>query len=253
MFRLPAPVTRARTGSRSEPASGRTQRAGGSSRIVLPHADRDGDDASSRDEALIVAAQNGDLVAFNEIVTRHERAVFAVCMRLVRDRVTAEDATQDTFIRAWSAIHTFRGGTVRPWLLRIATNRAYDLLRARARRPTGSLDAEPFETEPEWTSLAAQGDSPESHATRSELSAVLERALDALPDDQRLAIILADIQGYAYEEIAEITDVATGTVKSRISRGRSRLRDLLRDNDEHRELFERFVRLSSWDESVRET
>ena len=186
-------------------------------------------------------------------MTRHERAVFAVCLRLLRDRATAEDATQDTFIRAWGALHTFHGGVLRPWLLRIATNRAYDLLRARSRRPAASLDAEPFETEPEWTSRAGQEDSPESHATRSELSAVLERALDGLPYDQRLAIILSDIQGYGYEEIAEITDVANGTVKSRISRGRSRLRHALQESDEHRELFERYVRLTSRDESARET
>ncbi len=211
------------------------------------------DDEPGRDDALIAAAQGGDLSAFNEIVTRHERIVFAVCMRLLRDRATAEDATQDTFIRAWGAVHTFQGGILRPWLLRIASNRAYDLLRASSRRPADSLDALPFETEPEWTSRATQDDSPESHAARSELSAVLERALDALPHDQRLAIILSDVQGYGYEEIAEITDVAAGTVKSRISRGRSRLRDLLQENDEHRELFERFVRLTSRDESARET
>jgi RNA polymerase sigma-70 factor (ECF subfamily) len=231
--------------------SDRAVTAGDSSRAVRTRTDRY-DDEPGRDDALIAAARNGDLSAFNEIVTRYERVVFAVCMRLLRDRATAEDATQDTFIRAWGAVPTFHGETLRPWLLRIATNRAYDLLRARSRRPAGSLDAEPFEVEPEWTSRATPEDSPESHVTRSELSAVLERALDGLPHDQRLAIILSDVQGYDYEEIAEITDVAMGTVKSRISRGRSRLRNLLQESDEHRELFERFVRLTSRDESARE-
>ena len=226
--------------------------AGDPLRVVPARADRY-DDEPGRDDALIAAARNGDLSAFNEIVIRHERMVFAVCMRLLRDRVAAEDTTQDTFIRAWGAIHTFQGDTLRPWLLRIATNRAHDLLRARSRRPTGSLDAEPFEVEPEWTSQSAPEDSPEAHATRSELSAVLERALDGLPHDQRLAIILSDIQGYDYEEIAAITDVAMGTVKSRISRGRSRLRNLLQQSEEHRELFERFIRLTSRDESAHET
>ena len=256
MSKPPARLLRLRSRPDDDPARLRVGETG-----VLPPADHvsgtvsgigtgvyDGNDDSTQDEHLIVAAQGGDLSAFNEIVSRHERAVFAVCMRVLRDGPSAEDATQDTFIRAWGAIHSFRGGAVRPWLLRIATNRAYDLLRARARRPARSLDAEPFETEPEWTSLAAQGDSPESHAARSELSAVLEWALAELPDNQRLAIILSDIQGYGYEEIAEITDVATGTVKSRISRGRSRLRDVLQDDDAHRELFERFVRLVSQDE-----
>lgn len=194
------------------------------------------------DERLIQAAQQGDVTAFNELVTRHERAVFSVCLRLLSDASLAEDAAQDTFIRAWGAIDSFRGDVIRPWLLRIATNRAYDLLRARSRRPASSLDAEPFEVEPEWTSQAVAAEGPETHATRTELSGYLERALATLPDDQRLAIILSDVQGYGYDEIAEICGVAVGTVKSRISRGRARLRDLLKSSDQHRELFERFIR-----------
>jgi RNA polymerase sigma-70 factor (ECF subfamily) len=196
------------------------------------------------DERLIVAAQAGDLNAFNDLVTRHERVVFSVCMRLLRDASSAEDATQDTFIRAWSAIDSFRGGMVRPWLLRIATNRAYDVLRSRSRRPTWSLDAELFESQPEWTTQS-HNEAPDTYATRSELAGFLEQALGQLPEDQRLAIVLSDVQGYGYDDIASITGVAVGTVKSRISRGRSALRTLLRDNTEHRELFERYVRLSS--------
>lgn len=243
MFRPSAPLSRARSGAQQgDPARPRVVTTDPPSRFDTAAGEANGD------EHLILAAQTGDLSAFNEIVRRHERAVFGVCMRLLRDVANAEDATQDTFIRAWGAINNFRGDIVRPWLLRIATNRAYDLLRARARRPARSLDAEPFEIEPEWSSLASQGDSPESHASRSELSIVLERALDELPDNQRLAIILSDIQGYGYEEIAEITDVATGTVKSRISRGRSRLRGVLQEDEKSRELFERFVRQTSQDE-----
>ncbi|MBA2470513.1 MAG: sigma-70 family RNA polymerase sigma factor [Chloroflexia bacterium] len=195
------------------------------------------------DERLIVAAQAGDLNAFNDLVTRHERAVFSVCMRLLRDASSAEDATQDTFIRAWGAIDSFRGGMVRPWLLRIATNRAYDVLRSRTRRPTWSLDAELFESQPEWTTQSHH-EAPDTFATRSELAGFLEEALGELPDDQRLAIVLSDVQGYGYDDIANITGVAVGTVKSRISRGRSALRTLLRDNTQHRELFERYVRQS---------
>ncbi len=199
--------------------------------------------ADEIDERLIRAAQRGDMDAFNQLVVRHESAVFSVCLRLLRDGAQAEDAAQDTFIRAWSAIESFRGGLVRPWLLRIATNRAYDILRSRSRRPTWSLDAEPFEIEPEWTSQASD-EAPENFATRSELAEVLERALAGLPEDQRVAILLSDVQGYGYDDIASMTGVAIGTVKSRISRGRSALRTILRDSTQHRELFERFVRLS---------
>ena len=200
-------------------------------------------DSLAEDERLIKSAQGGNLAAFNDLVERHQRAVFNVCLRLLRDAGHAEDAAQDTFIRAWSALESFRGGLVRPWLLRIATNRAYDMLRSRARRPATSLDAELFESEPEWTPQSVH-EHPEAHAARTELSIHLERALALLPDDQRTAIVLSDVQGYGYEEISQITGVAVGTVKSRISRGRSRLREALQENSEQRELFERFVRLT---------
>jgi RNA polymerase sigma-70 factor (ECF subfamily) len=207
--------------------------------------DHDTFDPNQEDERLVQQAQAGDLEAFNELVVRHERTVYGVCLRLLRDPTQAEDATQDAFIRAWSAIDSFRGGLVRPWLLRIATNRTYDIIRAKNRRPAQSLDAQSFEVEPEWTSQAAGTEHPEAFAARSELSSHLETALGKLPEDQRLAIILSDVQGYAYEEIALVMDIAVGTVKSRISRGRSRLRTLLQESTRDRELLERFGRLNN--------
>src|SRR4051794_27502142 len=152
------------------------------------------DSEAAQDERLIRAAQAGDLPSFNALVVRHERAVYGVCVRMLHDVAAAEDATQDTFVRAWSAIRQFKGGLVRPWLLRIATNRCLDLLRAQGRRPADSLDAQPVEIAPRWTSRT-ESEHPEAFAARSELSAVLESALASLPDDQRAAIILSDIQG----------------------------------------------------------
>lgn len=202
-------------------------------------------DQNEEDQALVLAAQKGDLDAFNQLVTRHERAVYNVCYRMLRDASLAEDATQDAFIRAWNSIDSFRGGIVRPWILRIATNRTYDILRAHARRPAQSLEAQPFESEAEWTSQADAVEHPESFAARGELSSFLQEALAELPEDQRLAIVLSDVQGYAYDEIAEVMDVAVGTVKSRISRGRSRLRAVLQSTPNGLELVERFTRLNS--------
>jgi len=196
------------------------------------------------DEQLVRNAQKGDLPSFNTLVTRHERAVYNVCLRLLRVGALAEDAAQDTFIKAWTSIGTFRDGLVRPWLLRIATNRCYDILRARNRRPADSLDAELFEAEPKWTSQSEAAEHPEQHAARQELSAALSKALAQLPDDQRTVIILFDIQGYPYEEIAAITGAAMGTVKSRISRARGRLRELLAADPvarEHMTSFQRFL------------
>jgi RNA polymerase sigma-70 factor (ECF subfamily) len=202
------------------------------------------DPEARHDERLIRAAQGGDLHSFNALVVRHERAVYNLCLRMLRDVASAEDTTQETFLKAWTAIATFRGGLVRPWLLRIATNRCYDVLRARGRRPADSLDAEEFESEPTWTSQTGGGEHPEVFAARAELSGHLERALAQLPEDQRLVVILSDVHGHPYDEIAEITGVAVGTVKSRLSRARSRLRDVLRDDPASRELFERFARFS---------
>lgn len=199
---------------------------------------------AAHDERLLRAAQRGELASFNALVVRHERAVHGVCLRILRDLPSAEDATQDTFLKAWSAVGSFRGGLVRPWLLRIATNRCYDVLRARGRRPADSLDALAFETEPRWTSQAVPGESPEAFATRADLSVHLERALAALPDDWRVTIVLADIQGYAYEEVAAMTGVAVGTVKSRVSRARARLRLALREDPACQDLFRRFGRLT---------
>ena len=200
-------------------------------------------DAAAIDERLLRAAGGGDLDAFNTLVTRHERAVFSVCLRLLRDVAAAEDAAQDTFVKAWQAAGSFRGGLVRPWLLRIATNRCYDILRASNRRPATSLDAELFEVEPIWSSQSTHDESPDGFALRGELAVHLERALATLPDDQRLAVLLSDVQGCDYDEIAQITGAALGTVKSRLSRARARLRQALRDDPDAGELFERFGRL----------
>ncbi len=195
------------------------------------------------DDDLLRRARAGDLDAFNLLVLRHERAVFNVCLRILRDAPAAEDATQDTFIRAWGSLDGFRGDAVRPWLFKIATNRSFDLLRVRNRRTASSLDAEPFEIEPVWTAGGAPDESPDAGALRKELGMQLERALALLPEDQRTVVILCDVQGLDYHEAAEATGAALGTVKSRLSRARSRLRQILRDDAASSELFGRFTRL----------
>jgi RNA polymerase sigma-70 factor (ECF subfamily) len=194
------------------------------------------------DEVLVRAAQAGDLEAFNLLVLRHERPVFNVALRLLRDVGLAEDATQDTFIRAWQNIGSFQTGSVRSWLYKIATNRSYDMLRASARRPAGSLEAEPVEIEPLWTTGGAGDEAPDAHTLRRELSIYLERALTALPDDQRMVVLLVDVQGLDYHEVAETLGIALGTVKSRLSRARAKVRQALADDEAARELFDRYLR-----------
>lgn len=200
------------------------------------------DPESRQDLRLVDAAKRGDLSSFNALVARHQRPVYALCLRMLRDQMAAEDATQDSFIKAWSSIASFRGDFFRPWLLKIASNRCLDVIRAQGRRPADSLDAMPFEVEPEWSSQTSVDERPEQHAVRQELSRHLERALATLANDQRLVVILSDIEGRSYEEIATISGAAVGTVKSRLSRARAKLRESLQAQPEQRELLERFGR-----------
>ena len=139
------------------------------------------------------------------------------------------DATQDAFLSVFRHLRSFRGGSFRSWMLRIATNTCYDALRARKRRPTVSLDVEADdEDDSSPLQIADSAESPGDFALRRELAAAIQHGLTALPDEQRIVVILSDIQGLAYEEIAQITDANLGTVKSRLSRGRARLREVLK-------------------------
>ncbi|MGH2549627.1 MAG: RNA polymerase sigma factor [Thermomicrobiales bacterium] len=208
---------------------------------VDDHAGIERGSSDAADGLLVARAAAGDLQAFNTIVERYQRQVFAICMNLMRDRMAAEDATQDTFVRAWSAISTFHGDSAKSWLLRIASNRCLDVLRQRQRQLTSSLDAQVVEFEPRWSSMVG-ADSPEINAEHLELNDRLSNALSDLPEDQRVALLMADVLGYDYVEIAELTNTAIGTVKSRISRARGRLRLTLLSDANSREHFERFTR-----------
>ncbi len=135
---------------------------------------------------------------------------------------------------AWQNIGSFQTGSFRSWLYKIATNRAYDMLRASARRPAGSLEAEMVEIEPILSAGGSGEESPDAHALRRELSIYLERALISLPDDQRMVVMLVDVQGLDYHEVAESMGIALGTVKSRLSRARAKVRQALADDTQAR-------------------
>ncbi|TVR74361.1 MAG: sigma-70 family RNA polymerase sigma factor [Sphaerobacteraceae bacterium] len=196
-----------------------------------------------RYQQLIASARGGDLEAFNQIVDDFQTLIYRICVRILGDASLAEDAAQDTFIKAYGALEQYQGGSLKSWLARIATNRCYDMIRAQRRRPAASLDAQPVETQPEWT-VEPVSEHPDSFASRSQLSEYLERALQQLSHDQRTAVALFDIHGYSYDEITDITGASLGTVKSRISRGRLRLRDVLQSDEQARELYERAWRQS---------
>ncbi len=178
------------------------------------------------EETLIQQAQKGDVAAFNRLVVQYQELVFNVAYRIMGDPAAAEDVAQETFITAYQSLRTFRGGSFKSWLIRVATNRCYDELRRRKRRPQSSLDEIMDENE-SFAFLRSPQDGPETHRQRVELALTIERCLKDLPDDQRIVTVLSDVEGYDYQEIANITRVSLGTVKSRISRARAKLRDCL--------------------------
>lgn len=177
--------------------------------------------------ALILDAQNGAVESYNTLVLHYQEQAFNVAYRIMGDQHSAADASQEAFIAAYRSIRTFRGGSFRAWLLRIVTNTCYDELRRRKRRPQASLEALHVEDEAPELQLISHSESPENYTQRRELQAAILSCLQGLPDDQRVIAILSDIEGLSYEEIAEAIGVALGTVKSRLSRSRARLRDCL--------------------------
>jgi RNA polymerase sigma-70 factor (ECF subfamily) len=184
-----------------------------------------GDDAARRrDLWLVERARDGDLDAFNDLVELHQDHLYGLVARLVPDRDQAADAVQEAFFSAYRNLRSFRGGSVRSWLGRIAINAAMDTQRYRKRRP-----AQPYpELEDErWQPPAAASEDPERVVVAAERSRALADALARIGADQRTAIVLFDVEGYDYAEIAELTGVSLGTVKSRIHRGRLALRAVL--------------------------
>ena len=179
------------------------------------------------DRQLVVQAQQGDLRAFNALVERYQRSVYNLALHMLRDPAMAEDATQEAFFSAYRHITRFRGGSLRSWLMTIVANGCRDLLRSPHMRRTRSLEAITEQGDPggPWPSPEA---SPEEQALQQELGGQVREALAQLPEDQRLVVTLVDLHGLGYEEAAKVTGVSLGTVKSRLSRARDRLRIILR-------------------------
>jgi RNA polymerase sigma-70 factor (ECF subfamily) len=181
------------------------------------------------ESALIRNAQHGDLDAFNTLVLAFQDIVYNTALRILGDEDLAADASQEAFISAFRALNSYRGGSFRAWLLRTVTNACYDELRRKQRRPTTPLepdteDGAELET-PRW--LADPSASPEDQLDQAELEHAIQHCLENLPTDFRAVVVLADIQGLDYTEIATALKKPLGTVKSRLARARLRLRECL--------------------------
>ena len=187
------------------------------------------------------AARRGEIAAFNVLVETFQRQVFNVCYRTLGNTEDAADATQDALISAFRSIKTFNGPAagLRSWLLRIAVNTCYDQLRRRQRRPADSLDAlgavGVADAEHEISAgerVADQKPSPEQHTLTAETARAIQQAIDRLPPEQRMTVVLCDVQGLSYGEAAGVMSIELGTVKSRLSRARAQLRVALAEKGE---------------------
>jgi RNA polymerase sigma-70 factor (ECF subfamily) len=179
------------------------------------------------DRDLVTAAAEGDLDAFEKLVRRHQTRLVGYLRGLTNAESDAEDLAQEAFLRAYRSLKGFRGtSSFRTWLYQIATNVFRNWLEKRRNQApvnAGSIDAPPPGMDEPVEPMGEEN--PEARHLQRD---AIERALAALPDDQREAVLLRDVEGFEYREIAEQLGVPLGTVESRIFRGRSRLKELLR-------------------------
>ncbi len=180
----------------------------------------------SEQHARIERARAGDARAFEDLARGEERALYRHAARIVGPGADAEDVVQDALFSAWRSIASFQGTSFRAWLFRIVTNRALDRVRARKRRPELPLEP-PDDLDVIWAEPRAPGPELAELAASREALLVVEEALRGVPEEQRAALLLRDVEGFAYEEIALMTNAEIGTVKSRIHRARVAVRNAL--------------------------
>ncbi len=189
---------------------------------------------AEEDRVLIASAQAGDMGAFRHLVERHQRRAFAVAFALVRDENDARELVQEAFLRAYKSLPAFEGGSsFFTWLYRIVTNLSIDLMRRAGRRTTdldeGRLDLdEEADLEAPFLSRL-DGADPVDIVRRREIAARLQTALDALPSYHRAVIVMREIDGMSYEEIAQAMSVSKGTIMSRLFHARQKLQRALAD------------------------
>ena len=185
------------------------------------------------DRDLVLACQRREPAAFEELVKRHQRTVYALLYQLAPDWTDTSDLAQEVFIRVWRSINNLRNpSSFRSWLSQIVTNLFYDELRKRPRRlPTVSMDESTDEDGDNSDATRDIEDSsphPDEKALSNEMTEVIRRAMLRLPEQFRTSIVLREVEGLSYEEIAVLTKTEMGTVKSRIARARTKLQELLK-------------------------
>jgi RNA polymerase sigma factor (sigma-70 family) len=183
--------------------------------------------AGQDEQAQIEQALAGDVNAFNALVLAYQDQVYSVTYRIMGERASAADATQEAFISAFRKLETYRGGSFKSWLLRIATNTCYDTLRYHKRRPAIAFDDMVSEDYDDGPPIPDKALTPEQAAQNTELSAAIQGCIRDLGDDQRVVLVMSDVEGYSYQEIADTVGAQLGTIKSRLSRARTAVRRCL--------------------------
>ena len=187
------------------------------------------------ESALIASALKGELDAFNRLVLAYQDLAFNTACRMLNDDDLAADAVQNAFVSAWRNLSTYRGGSFKAWVMRMVINGCYDELRRQKRRPTTPLEpinsAEDEENDsPQW--MASDDPLPEISMEQAELEHAIAHCLEQLPQDFRAVVVLVDVQGMDYEEVAASVRTPLGTVKSRLARARLKVRDCLKGFEE---------------------
>ena len=184
------------------------------------------------EEKWLQQASDGDLDAFNQLVLKYQNQVYNHALSMLNDGWKADEAVQDSFLKAFQNIRNFHGTSFRAWLMRIVTNTAYDMLRQTARRPVQPLFPEDEDGDemdsPSW--LVDPSAYVESNVERGEQTQMIYQALNDLKDVYRDVIILIDLQDFDYEEAAQSLNIPIGTVKSRLARARMQMKEKLRAN-----------------------
>lgn len=190
------------------------------------------DYAALEDSALAAQAAQGRQGAYRELLRRYERPIFGLVYRMVRDRTLAEDLAQEAFVRAFNAIHSYNPRyKFSSWIFKIANNHTIDYLRKK-RLDTVSIDGSPHATTVDETAqtrivVESTEETPEEFVEHRELGSLIEQAIGELRPEYRSVVLLRHVEGYSYDEIADILELPLGTVKTYLHRARGELKSLL--------------------------
>lgn len=188
---------------------------------------------------LIHRAQQGDLSAYETLIQSYETLIYNLCLRMLKDQQEAYDAAQEVCLKIWRQLGTYKGKSkLTTWIYRLTTNQCLDILRKNKKKQEVSLYIDEEDTEEKLAPTQSVWEDVSEHMMHSERQRVLWEAIDSLKEEYRIALLLRDIEGRSYEEIASILELSLGTVKSRISRARLKLKKILeQDREPYRSFF----------------